>query len=91
MQKARVTKTRKSNRKNFEIICVGDHKSLCFWSGSRENQLLVYIGSTGEARAKECEKNLHMWRDCLKEIQSEVYLGCCVNFSQRFHDDLKTI
>jgi hypothetical protein len=43
MQKARltVTKAKKSYRENFQIMCLGEHLSLCFWSGLRENRLLV--------------------------------------------------
>jgi hypothetical protein len=41
MQNARliVAETRESIRKDFEIMCYGEHISLCFWSGKRENKI----------------------------------------------------
>ena len=45
MQKSRliVTETEESVRTDFEITCYGEHISLCFWSGKRENKILVQM------------------------------------------------
>jgi hypothetical protein len=36
-----VLKTSESRRKSCEITCLGEHLSLCFWSGKRKNKLEV--------------------------------------------------
>ena len=43
MQKAvgTVRDTSESCRKNYKITCYGKHISLCFWSGSRGNEIVV--------------------------------------------------
>ena len=45
MQKSRliVTETGNSARKNYEITCYCEHFSLCFWSGKRENKIVVQM------------------------------------------------
>jgi hypothetical protein len=45
MQNARliVTAAPEARRKNFEIRCYGDHIQLCFYSGSRENVMVVQV------------------------------------------------
>lgn len=47
MQKALVivTEATESRRKDFEIVCCGDHICLCFWSGSRGNQIVVQVAN----------------------------------------------
>jgi hypothetical protein len=77
MQKARliVTGTSESCRRNFEITCYCDHFALCFWSGSRENKLVV----------QKCENDVHVrvtkeaWRSWLKDV------------FKRFWEDLKNV
>jgi hypothetical protein len=55
MERARTTVTdaKESYRKNFEITCVGDHISLCFWSGSREIQFVVEMDRDEKVRVQE--------------------------------------
>ena len=38
-----VTDVQEVRRNNFEITCYGEHISLCFWSGSRENTVVVEL------------------------------------------------
>jgi hypothetical protein len=62
MQKARliVTEAGGPRRGNFEITCYGDHISLCFWSGFRENQIVVQV-NRGEIHVNITEETLLEW------------------------------
>ena len=56
-----VTAAGESCRKNFEITCSTDHFSLCFWSGSRKNQVVLLIDDGGEIRQEEIRTGWGEW------------------------------
>ena len=67
MQKARliVTGASESRRKNFQITCYADHLDLCFWSGSRGNQVVLQVDDEGAVYADVVRVT---WREWLKEV-----------------------
>ena len=66
MKKASVTVTLAGEirRRNFEITCYGEHLFLCFWSGSRGNQVVIQIDDEGKIRH---DKTKTSWAEWLRE------------------------
>ena len=55
-----VTETEEWCRENFEVTCYGEHFTRVFWSGARENKLVVQMVA-GEVQVTVTEKSRRMW------------------------------
>ena len=73
MQKSRliVTETGESVRKNFEITCYGEHISLGFRSGKRQNKIVVQMVE-GEIHDRFTDRS---WWEKLKELLKSTWSG----------------
>ena len=77
MQMARliVTKTSESCLRNFELTCYGEHFSIIFWSGSRQNKFVIqiiqgeiHVDVTGESWRRWFQKNVEEIWNSFKNI-----------------------
>ena len=73
MQTARLTVTKEESRflsgvlKDFELICYCEHFTLCFWSGSKANQIVAQM-DPGTPNEVSVDKKYGTWCSYLEEV-----------------------